>query len=57
MFGVGGDVGYGGCEPRIEGNVQKGIVQYKENEKMWGGGGEGEGQYLNPKHFLCILNS
>ena len=25
MFGVGGDVGYGECEPRI---VQKGIVQY-----------------------------
>ena len=22
MFGVGGDVGYGGCEPRIEGIVQ-----------------------------------
>ena len=30
MFGVGGDVGLGGCEPRIEGIVQctKGIVQY-----------------------------
>ena len=30
MLGVGGDVGYGGCEPRIEGivQVQKGIVQY-----------------------------
>ena len=33
MLGVGGDVGYGGCEPRIEAknvlyNVQKGIVQY-----------------------------
>ena len=22
MFGVGGDVGYGGCEPRIESIVQ-----------------------------------
>ena len=22
MLGVGGDVGYGGCEPRIEGIVQ-----------------------------------
>ena len=32
MLGEGGDVGYGECEPRIEG-----IVQYKENEKMWGG--------------------
>ena len=30
MLRVGGDVGYGGCEPRIEGIVQckKGIVQY-----------------------------
>ena len=30
MFGVGGDVGYGGCEPRIEGIVQctKRYVQY-----------------------------
>ena len=30
MLGVGGDVGYGGCEPRIEGIVQctKAIVQY-----------------------------
>ena len=30
MLGVGGDVGYGGCEPRIEGIVQctKGILQY-----------------------------
>ena len=30
MLGVGGDVGYGVCEPRIEVlyNVQKGIVQY-----------------------------
>ena len=30
MLGVGGDVGYGRCEPRIEGIIQctKGIVQY-----------------------------
>ena len=27
-LGVGGDVGYVGCEPRIEGIVHKGIVQY-----------------------------
>ena len=35
--------------------VQKGSVQYmyQENKKMWGGG-EGEGQYLNHKHSLCI---
>ena len=33
MLEVGGDVGYGGCEPRMEGmyNEQKGIVQYYEN--------------------------
>ena len=23
MLGVGGDVGYGGCEPRIEGKIKK----------------------------------
>ena len=31
MLGVGGDVGYGGCEPRIEGIVQctkRYILQY-----------------------------
>ena len=44
MLGVGGDVGYGGCEPRIEG-----IVQYtkryctilKKNIKKCGGRGRG----------------
>ena len=36
-------MGYGGCEPRVEG-----IVQYYENEKHVGG------QYLNQKHYLCI---
>ena len=53
MFGVGGDVGYGGCEPRVEGIVQ-GTKKYKikKIKKMWGG--EGEGQYLNQKHSLCI---
>ena len=53
MLGVGGDVGYGGCEPRIEGIVQcTKMVLYniKKMKKMWGG----EGQYLNPKHSLCI---
>ena len=56
MLGVGGDVGYGECEPRIEG-----IVQYSKRYctiitkmKKCGGGGEEEGQYLNPKHSLCI---
>ena len=28
MLGVGGDVGYGGCEPRIEGIVQCTILLY-----------------------------
>ena len=28
MLGVGGDVGYRGCEPRIEGIVQCTNVQY-----------------------------
>ena len=55
MLGVGGDVGYGGCEPRIEGIVQytkKYCTILRKFKKMWGG--EGEGQYLNPKHSLCI---
>ena len=43
-----------GCEPRIEGIVQctkKVLYNIKKIKKMWG---EGEGQYLNPKHSLCI---
>ena len=41
MLGVGGDVGYGGCEPRIEGIVQctKRYCTILRNEKIWGGGG------------------
>ena len=52
MFGVGGDVGYGGCEPRIEGIVQctKGYCKILRKLKKCVGGG----QYLNPKHSLCI---
>ena len=51
MLGVGGNVGYEGCEPRIVGIVQctKRYCTILRNEKMWG-----EGQYLNPKHSLCI---
>ena len=50
--GVGGDVGYGGCEPRKEGIVQctKGYCTILRKFKKCGG----EGQYLNPKHTLCI---
>ena len=54
MLGVVGDVGYGRCKPRIEGIVQctkKVLYNIKKMKKMWGGG---EGQYLNPKHSLCI---
>ena len=56
MLGIVGDVGYGGCEPRIEGIVQctKRYCTILRKLKNWGGGGEGVGQYLNPKHSLCI---
>ena len=55
MLGVGGDVGYLGCEPRIEGIVQctkRYCTILKKLKKCVGG--EGEGQCLNPKHSLCI---
>ena len=54
ILGVGGDVGYGGCEPRIEGIVQctkRYCTILRKCKNVWG---EGEGQYLNPKHSLCI---
>ena len=47
-----GDVGYGRCEPRIEGIVQctkRYCTILRKLKKMWG-----EGQYLNPKRSLCI---
>ena len=57
MLGVGGDVGYGGCEPRIEGIVQC-TKRYCTILRKWknvgGGEGEGEGQYLNPKHSMYL---
>ena len=57
MLGVGGDVGYGGCEPRIEGIVQCTkrycTISRKLKKCVCEGGGELEGQYLNPKHPLC----
>ena len=52
MLRVGGDVGYERCEPRIEGIVQctkKVLYNIKKIKDVWG-----EGQYLNPKHSLCI---
>ena len=54
MLGVGGDVGYGGCEPRIEGIVQctkRYCTILRKLKKCVGGR---EGRYLNPKHSLCI---
>ena len=55
MLGIGGDLGYGRCEPRIEGIVQCTkryctILRKLKNV----GGGEGEGQYLNPKHSMYL---
>ena len=50
MFGVGGDVGYGECEPRVEGIVQgtkKVLYNIKKIKKMWGGG-RGRGN-IEPK--------
>ena len=40
--GVGGGVGYGGCEPRIESIVQctkRYCTILRKLKKMWGGGG------------------
>ena len=54
MLGVGGDVGYGGCEPRIEGIVQCTKRHCTILRKLKKCGGGWEGQYLNPKHSLCI---
>ena len=41
MLGVGGDVGYGGCEPRVEGIVQgtKRYCTILRKLKKCGGGG------------------
>ena len=55
MLGVGGDLEYGGYEPRIEGIVQCTKRYYTILRKLKKCGGEGEGQYLNPKHSLCFF--
>ena len=53
MLGGGGDVGYVGCKPRIEG-IEQCTKSYctilRKLKKMWG---EGEGQYLNQNHSQC----
>ena len=46
MLGVGGDVGYGRCEPRIEGIVQctkRNCTIFRKLTKMCVGGGGGGG--------------
>ena len=53
MLGVGGDVGCGGCEPRIEGIVQC-TKRYCTILRKLKKCGWGEGQYLYPKQSLCI---
>ena len=47
-MGVGGNSGYGGCEPRIEGQCTKRYCTIFRKSKMWGGGG-GEGAIFEPK--------
>ena len=42
MLGVGGDVGYGGCEPRVEGIVQ-GTERYCTILRKKNVGGRGRG--------------
>ena len=52
LLGVGGDVGYRGCEPRIKGNVQC-TLRYctilRKLKKCGGGGGVGGGAIFEPK--------
>ena len=55
MLGVEGDVGYGGCEPRIEGIVQctkKVLNNIKKIKKSMGGGG---GAIFEPKTLSMYL--
>ena len=55
MLEVGGDVGYGGCEPRMEGIVQCTKKYCTILRKLKRCRGEGERQYLNPKHSQCFF--
>ena len=56
MFGLGGDVGYGGCEPRIEGIVQctKRYCTILSILNNVGGGGAG-GAIIEPKTLSMYL--
>ena len=55
MLGVGGDVGYGGCEPSLEGIVQctKRYCSIFRKLKKWGEGGGGE--IFEPKTLSMYL--
>ena len=53
MLGVGGDVGYGRCEPRIEGIVQCTKTYCTIFKKMWVGGGRGA--IFEPKTLSMYL--
>ena len=48
-----GDVGYGGCEPRVEVIIQ-GTKRYCRILRKLKKNVGGEGQYLNQKLSLCI---
>ena len=55
MLEVGGDVRYGGCEPRIEGIVQctkRYCTILRKNKKKCGGG---RGAMFEPKTLLMYL--
>ena len=55
MLGVGGDVGYGGCEPRIEGTVQctrRYCTILRKLKNVWGLGG---GAIFEPKTLSMYL--
>ena len=57
MLGVGGDVGYGGCEPRIEGIVQctKRYCTILRKWKNVGWGRGGGGAIIEPKTLSMYL--
>ena len=47
MFGVGGDVGYGGCEPRIEDIVQCTTSSPKGNDAHL------RALYIGSRYYAC----
>ena len=60
MFGVGGDVGYGGCKPIIEGIVQcakRHCTILRKFKKCGGGGGGGGGAICEPKTLSMYLKN